>query len=361
MPTSDTFVSDSGSLGNRIRECRVARGWSQQELATRSGLSRPAISAIEIGRIVPAVTAALRLAGVFGCPVEELFGIPRSTGGPSFVWDARNNDDGWWIAEVGGELRLFPFEGLEDFATPIDGRGVAPVSVDRDLLAKARQTLVIAGCDPAVGFLARQLAARGVRVLALRRSSNEALALLRDGKIHLAGIHLGHGSGKATNAQAAAGVLGFACQLIRYVEWDEGLIGGNHVALSRPKTLFRQKLRWLGRESGSGIGHMLADFFEDRPLPRRTVPSHRAVATAVQAGLADIGPALRIIAAETGLQFLPLRRALYDLCLNDRDLADPRIESLLAILRGNVLRTQLADLPGYLPTSMGEIEIPTGQ
>ncbi len=71
---------------NRVREQRLARGLSQADLAVQSGLSRPAVSAIEIGRLVPSVAAALALARVFGCSVEELFGSGSRTN-PQFNRD----------------------------------------------------------------------------------------------------------------------------------------------------------------------------------------------------------------------------------------------------------------------------------
>jgi DNA-binding XRE family transcriptional regulator len=60
-------------LRNQIRRFREEQGWSQQELAERTGLSRAGISAIEMGKLVPSTVAALALAKVFGCRVEELF------------------------------------------------------------------------------------------------------------------------------------------------------------------------------------------------------------------------------------------------------------------------------------------------
>jgi DNA-binding XRE family transcriptional regulator len=44
---------------NRVRPYRESRGWSQAELARRAGISRAAVSAIEVNRLVPSVTAAL--------------------------------------------------------------------------------------------------------------------------------------------------------------------------------------------------------------------------------------------------------------------------------------------------------------
>ncbi|MGO8749094.1 MAG: helix-turn-helix transcriptional regulator [Thermoguttaceae bacterium] len=60
-------------LTNRVRTCRTARGWSQDELATRAGISRARVSAIETGRSVPSTVAALALAAALDCHVEDLF------------------------------------------------------------------------------------------------------------------------------------------------------------------------------------------------------------------------------------------------------------------------------------------------
>jgi len=53
---------------------RAACGWSQAELARRADIPRTSVSAIEGDRLTPSVTAALALARVLECSVEELFG-----------------------------------------------------------------------------------------------------------------------------------------------------------------------------------------------------------------------------------------------------------------------------------------------
>lgn len=58
---------------NRIREVRTARGWSQGELAERLEVSRQTINAIETGRYEPSLALALKMARLFGSPVEQLF------------------------------------------------------------------------------------------------------------------------------------------------------------------------------------------------------------------------------------------------------------------------------------------------
>ncbi len=60
-------------LGNRLREAREAKAWTQAELAERIGVSRKTVNTVENGVFVPSTVVALKLAGALGCAVEELF------------------------------------------------------------------------------------------------------------------------------------------------------------------------------------------------------------------------------------------------------------------------------------------------
>ena len=61
------------SLGNRLREQRARLGLNQQQLGQLVGASRQTISLIERGDYHPSVLLALRIARVFGAPLEEVF------------------------------------------------------------------------------------------------------------------------------------------------------------------------------------------------------------------------------------------------------------------------------------------------
>jgi len=61
-------------MKNRLTELRTARHWSQQELAERLGVSRQTINAIEAERYDPSLPLALKIAKLFGKPVETIFG-----------------------------------------------------------------------------------------------------------------------------------------------------------------------------------------------------------------------------------------------------------------------------------------------
>ncbi len=58
---------------NRVKELRQGRGWTQQVLAERVGVSRQSINSIERGRYVPSLPLALEFARAFGCTTDEIF------------------------------------------------------------------------------------------------------------------------------------------------------------------------------------------------------------------------------------------------------------------------------------------------
>jgi putative transcriptional regulator len=61
------------AMKNRLKVLRAERNWSQQELAERLGVSRQTINAIEAERYDPSLPLAIRIAKLFGQPVETIF------------------------------------------------------------------------------------------------------------------------------------------------------------------------------------------------------------------------------------------------------------------------------------------------
>ena len=61
------------ALKNCLKQYRAQLGVNQQELGALVHVSRQTISLIERGDYSPSVALALRLAGVFGVKVEDLF------------------------------------------------------------------------------------------------------------------------------------------------------------------------------------------------------------------------------------------------------------------------------------------------
>lgn len=61
------------TIANRIKELRIARSWTQEDLAKAVRVSRQSINSIERNRYVPSLELALTFARVFACPAEEIF------------------------------------------------------------------------------------------------------------------------------------------------------------------------------------------------------------------------------------------------------------------------------------------------
>ncbi len=60
-------------MRNKVRELRLAAGWSQAELAAMLHVSRQTVISIESGRYLPSLPLAFRIARVCARPLEAIF------------------------------------------------------------------------------------------------------------------------------------------------------------------------------------------------------------------------------------------------------------------------------------------------
>ena len=78
-------------FGRRLRELRLARGWTQEVLAARAGRHWTYIGGIERGERNPTITVVASLAEALEVPIAELFprepvAIPKAgVEGPAMV------------------------------------------------------------------------------------------------------------------------------------------------------------------------------------------------------------------------------------------------------------------------------------
>lgn len=68
-PAADTINED---LGRRVKKLRGDRGWSLEELAAASGVSRSMLSEIERKRANPTLSVTYRIARAFGLSLQDL-------------------------------------------------------------------------------------------------------------------------------------------------------------------------------------------------------------------------------------------------------------------------------------------------
>jgi DNA-binding XRE family transcriptional regulator len=60
---------------NRIQLLRTERGWSRQQLADRLGVHYQTIGYLERGEYAPSLHLSLRIAELFGLPVDAIFSL----------------------------------------------------------------------------------------------------------------------------------------------------------------------------------------------------------------------------------------------------------------------------------------------
>ncbi len=340
---------------NSVRQRRLQRGWSQAELAERAGISRAAVSAIEVERLVPAVTAALSLARVFSCSVEELFDEQAVSRDAQTSWAFPPPTEPWryWEAEVSGRRWRFPAERTGELNGFHDGVSSSP-DVPSTL---AQETLVVAGCDPAAGLLAQEYYRRtGWRMLILQRTSTQSLELLKQGLVHVAGLHFSNSEHASDNERTVREMLGTGYLLLRAAEWQEGIAAGRHVSAKTASGAVRAQLRWVGRAAGSAARRCQDELLSPKYRMRYVAPDHRSVAESIRAGWADAGVCVQLVCEEAGLQFFPVQQEAYDLCFTQKHEQDPRIRALIALIQAANYRSLLGDLPGYATERVGGLE-----
>ncbi len=70
--TKAAAASINENLGRRVKKLRADRGWSLEDLATASGVSRSMLSEIEREKANPTLTVTYRIAQAFGLNLQDL-------------------------------------------------------------------------------------------------------------------------------------------------------------------------------------------------------------------------------------------------------------------------------------------------
>ena len=347
-------------MENRVRAWRRRRRLSQEQLARAAGVTRQAVSAVETGAASPGVDVALRLAGVLGCRVEDLFGAAPGGEPVAVVLPAGTRDGARVaVATVGGRTVARPVDGLGDARWP----AVAAAGVVRDgaaslieLTGPRRPAVFLAGCDPALGLLAAHAAAgAGFDVLWWHAANAAAAAEADGGTVHLAGLH-----GSAPGAAAAAGD-GVAARY-RLAAWRMGWITrGDRVGFVGPADLAAAGIRLADREPGSGARELLDRLLrhagvDPEPVHARSTVcrGHYAAALAVANGRADVALGAEVAAHRLGLAFAPVEEQTCDLILSPAAADDPVVVPVLDTLTSGWFRRDLAAFGPYEIAATGD-------
>jgi len=337
---------------NFVSERRRALGLTQTDLAVASRLSRPLISAVETGRHVPSVRAALAIAAVLGSTVEEVFG---KAGTPAQHLPALG-------APPSGTVPVLAVRVGETLTYhPLAHHGATGASWDRadglyrngriELFGDADPSgFAVAGCEPALGLAASLLPAGGPqRLLSIPSSSAAAIDALNTGRIHAAVVHgrpghLHRNSRPVSRFLIAGWRVGIASRAGLPVELEE-------LARGRVRAVRRDE----GAESQRALERALAPYGGATNLDGPPASGHLDAARQIASGGADVGVTMEAAALAYGLAFTPLEDHQVELRIAQEWEDHPGARALLDLLSSNSFRRRLEALGGYDTTQEGPL------
>ncbi len=339
-------------MRNSVAERRKALGLTQTELALASQLSRPLISAVETGRHVPSVKAALAIAEVLGTTVEDVFGEPDAVENHVPLLGTPPSGSAPVVAVRVGEV--LSYHPLADFGAigsswgRADGlfrNGRVELFDDADTSGFA-----VAGCEPALGLAASLLPGSGPqRLVAIPASSAEAIEALNAGRIHAAVVHgrPGHLRRNARSVRrfALAGWrVGLASRIGLPSELEQ-LAGGKLKAARRD----------AGAESQRALERALAPYGGAAKLAGAPASGHLDAARRVADGSADVGVTMETAALVYGLVFAPLEDHRVELRIAEEWEDHPGARALLELVFSESFRRRLDALGGYDMSQAGPV------
>jgi putative molybdopterin biosynthesis protein len=140
---------------------------------------------------------------------------------------------------------------------------------------------------------------------------------------------------------------------------------GNPMGIISIEDLVRQKARFVNRQRGAGTRILFDHALKQAGKSPADIVgyaseefTHMALAANVLTGAADCGLGIFAAARALGLGFAPLARERYDLLIPKAHFDDPKIQTLLAMIRQDAIKEQIESLGGYETTLTGQIMQP---
>ena len=232
----------TGVPRSSLRKLREAAGLSQAGLASRAGVSRQLVGAVEAGRHLPRVDSALAMAAVLGIDVDALF-APSPT--PIDVVSGSVPVDGsfvraGWVGNriVSAPARIGP-----------DGWDVADGVIEGGTLTSFGRRgpgLVVAGCEPGLVVLERMLRENGMGAVTAAGSSKVAVEALAAGRVHAAVVH-------GPTPDALSDPKGVEMDRFRLARWQVGLAASPNAKSGWWREAISGQVPVVQREQGAGV------------------------------------------------------------------------------------------------------------
>jgi transcriptional regulator with XRE-family HTH domain len=154
VPSTDL----TATLARTLQALRAERGWSLDQLAARSGVSKGVLVSLEQARSNPNLATLARIGDAFGLPVTRLIDPPAEPsvritgpGEPRTLWQGASGGTGTIIAATdppwAAELWRWSVEPGESFG----GDAHAPATRELAWVNEGTLTLTVAGARHTIG------------------------------------------------------------------------------------------------------------------------------------------------------------------------------------------------------------------
>lgn len=235
--------------------------------------------------------------------------------------------------------------------------------------SKAQNALFIAGSDDLLlgRVLARILHSECPELLTFYATmgSLEGVRAIREGKAHLAGVHLYHPQSGQYNLPYLGNFSPKERPLVFNLAYrNQGWMvrSKRSPAFQGPADLLEPGIRLINRERGSGtrilLDHLLAqDGIDPKEVTGYTneVYTHLEVGLSILKGEAEVGLGIQPVAEFLGLRFFPITTERYDLLVPQGNLSMEPVRIFFNLLNSRRFLKEARALPGYDLKDSGKI------
>jgi excisionase family DNA binding protein len=257
-------------------------------------------------------------------------------------------------SRVSGKL-LFPRALIDEW--------VRQSTTDHNLRAMRNAPAVIAGSsDPLLEWAVRE---SRCGLATMTYGSMDGIDRLAAGSACAAALHIPAGSGADRNTSLTRDRLGHLdCVLLEWAKREQGLVvaAGNPLKIQKLADLRKAKVRVALRQPGAGSFLLFLQLLADAGLHIDAIKSVQPVAqteadiaSAILDGRADAGLAVRAVARQFHLDFIPLAVERLDVAVLRPSYFDAPWQALMAFTRESTFSRYAKSLAGYDVSKLGQV------
>ena len=234
---------------------------------------------------------------------------------------------------------------------------------DPAVAAAPRPAPVIVGShDPLLEWAARE---SGCEMAILFGGSLDGLRRFAQSEAAVCGLHVFDPETRTYNEAAVKDTLAdLDVVLVEWAEREQGLVvaAGNPHRIAKLSDVRDRRVRFADRQEGAGsrllLTHLLSQqelSLSDLNIPSPPARNETDVGVLVSEGRADAGLAIRAVAAQFRLDFVPLHKERYDLAVRRREYFEPGFQKFLDFTRTERFGDKAKSLSGYDVGGLGRV------